>query len=240
MIDTGGGQQAWASLIESVLAERGISIAHVLLTHWHGDHTGGVPDLIRLYPELEESIYKNSPDYGQQDIADGQIWQVEGSTVRAIHVPGHSHDHMCFVLEEESAMFTGDNILGTGTSAVEDLGTFMDSLLRMQDQDCLVGHPAHGVTIGNLPTKIKQELGQKARRERQVMKALEAAQGRGETGSAVPDLVNEIYGDALDGEIRLMALEPFTAEILRKLAGDGKVGYRVASGKRKWFLLKGR
>jgi glyoxylase-like metal-dependent hydrolase (beta-lactamase superfamily II) len=238
MIDTGGGKEAWARLLESVLAERGIRIAHVLLTHWHGDHTGGVPDLLRLYPELKDSIYKNSPDLGQQDITDGQIWRVEGSTIRATHVPGHSHDHMCFILEEESAMFTGDNVLGTGTSAVEDLGTFMDSLRKMQHHKCAVGHPAHGTTIGNLPSKLKHELDQKLRRERQVLKALDAVQKLGQPGATIIELVTAIYGESLDEEVRTLALEPFTEEVVRKLAGDGEVGYRVTGGKRKWFSIK--
>ena len=51
---------------------------------------------------------------------------------------------MSFVLEEEHSMFTGDNVLGTGTSAVEDLGLFMTSLQKMARQNCVMGHPAHG------------------------------------------------------------------------------------------------
>lgn len=76
----------------------------MLLTHWHGDHTGGVPDLLRLYPELKSSIYKNLPGKTQQPIYDGQLFEVEGATIRAVHTPGHSDDHMCFVLEEEQAL----------------------------------------------------------------------------------------------------------------------------------------
>lgn len=90
IIDTGGGESEWAELIRSTLKAMDITLSHVLLTHWHGDHTGGVPNLLRLYPYLQDSIYKNDPNGGQQDITDGQIFRVEGATVRAIHVPGHS------------------------------------------------------------------------------------------------------------------------------------------------------
>lgn len=220
----------------------GISLSHVLLTHWHGDHTGGVPDLIRLYPHLRDFIYKNEPDNGQQDIYDGQVFHVEGATVRALHVPGHSDDHMCFMLEEENAMFTGDNILGHGTSAVEDLGTFMDSLQKMRAQQCKIGYSAHGITITDLQAKIERELGSKLRRETQVMQALRklgAARGVSARTVTVREIVTEIYGESLDKSMRTLALEPFIDEVLRKLAGDCRVGFQVRRGERerKWYAV---
>ncbi|KAF2234841.1 Metallo-hydrolase/oxidoreductase [Viridothelium virens] len=238
VIDTSGGEPEWAELIASTLKSMNISLSHVLLTHWHGDHTGGVPDLLRLFPYLKDSIYKNEPDRGQQGITDGQIFRVEGATVRALHVPGHSEDHMCFILEEEQAMFTGDNILGHGTSAVEDLGTFMSSLQKMKAQMCATGYPAHGVTITNLQAKIAGELSQKWRRERQVMQALNRIRSRGDKSAMVKDIVTEIYGEALDEGTRSLVLEPFIDEVLRKLANDGKVAFEMRGGKKKWYSVE--
>lgn len=209
----------------------------MLLTHWHGDHTGGVPDLIRLQPELAHAIYKNEPDQGQQNMVDGQVFRVAGATVRALHVPGHSSDHVCCVLEEEHAMFTGDNVLGHGTSAVEDLGTFMHSLERMRAQHCTTGYPAHGAVIADLPSKLSGELRQKLRRERQVLTALGDVGRRGERGASVEQLVTAIYGDSLDPELRTTALEPFIEEVLRKLAGDGDVAFVGRKGVRKWYSV---
>ena len=238
IIDTSGGEPAWAELIASSLKAMDISLSHVLLTHWHGDHTGGVPNLIYLYPHLKDSVYKNEPDKGQQNITDGQIFRVEGATVRALHVPGHSEDHMCFILEEEQAMFTGDNILGHGTSAVEDLGTFMNSLQEMHAQNCGIGYPAHGVVITNLPTKIAGELGQKLRREKQVMHALGRVRIRGEKSATVENLATEIYGESLDESTRTLALQPFIGEVLRKLANDSKVAFEMRGGKKKWYSVE--
>lgn len=78
-----------------------------LLTHWHPDHVKGVPDLLALCPDAV--IYKNDPDLGQESIEDGQIFSVEGATLRAYHTPGHAVDHMMFVHEEEDSVFTGDS-----------------------------------------------------------------------------------------------------------------------------------
>ena len=238
IVDTSGGESAWIELIASTLKSMEISLSHVLLTHWHGDHTGGVPDLLRLYPHLQDSIYKHEPDKDQQNITDEQIFRVEGATVRAIHAPGHSEDHMCFILEEEQAMFTGDNILGHGTSAVEDLGTFMDSLQKMHAQNCGIGYSAHGATITNLPAKLTGELDQKLRRETQIMQALGRVCTRGEKSVTVKDLVTEIYGESLDESTRTLALEPFIDEVLRKLAGDGRVAFQVKGGRKKWYSVE--
>jgi len=232
-------------LIETTLEERSIALSHVFLTHWHGDHTGGVPDLIRMYPDLADGIYKNTPEHGQRPIEDGQLFCVEGATIRAVHGPGHSHDHMCFILEEENAMFTGDNVLGHGTSAVEELGLYMETLRKMQSHKCRVGYPAHGAVIPDLPGKITGELAQKTRREKQCLLALERI--RSEEKSAehsgsvtVSELVDVIHGDQLDEQVRKLALEPFMDEVLRKLTEDGKVAFRVRRGVKKWFALNTR
>ncbi|KAF7162427.1 hypothetical protein CNMCM5623_007718 [Aspergillus felis] len=232
IIDTGQGIPEWASLISSTLADSSIELSYVLLTHWHGDHTGGVPDLLRLYPYLSDSIYKHTPGKGQKLISDGQVFRVEGATVRAVHSPGHSHDHMCFILEEENAMFTGDNVLGHGSSAVEVLSTWMSSLRMMQSLGCAVGYPAHGAVIHDLPAKIDVELTQKARREYRVVETLKrmkredqhnGAPGKGSV--TVQQLVTAMHGNDLDEQVRVMALEPFVDEVLRKLAHDERVAF---------------
>lgn len=244
LVDSAQGFDFWTEAIRELLTEENITISHVLLTHWHGDHTGGVPGLLKLYPDLSTGIYKNSPDEGQQEIEDGQIISVEGATIKAVHTPGHSHDHMSFILQEESAMFTGDNVLGHGTSAVEVLGEYMDSLRLMRDQNCERGYPAHGAVIPNLGAKIQQDLGQKERRERQILKSLKSIKDSerrsgnpGAKGSTtVKDLVISVHGEGMDAEVSNKVLEPFTGEVLGKLAGDGKVGFELSGGAKKWFI----
>lgn len=202
---------------------------------------GGVPDLLRLYPHLSDSVYKHTPGRDQHPIEDGQRFPVDGATIRAVHAPGHSHDHMCFVLEEENAMFTGDNVLGHGTAAVEHLDIWMDSLRAMRTHDCGTGYPAHGTVIQNLRLKIKLELETKTRREAQVLQGLEKAKasaGRGK-GSVTPtELVTCMYGEGLDDEVRQLAILPFTEEVLRKLVEDARVGFEVREGKRKYYTME--
>ncbi|KAJ6006498.1 hypothetical protein N7451_004442 [Penicillium sp. IBT 35674x] len=164
-------------------------------------HTGGVPDLIRLYPPLSTSIYKNSPGRNQQPNSDGQ---------------------------EEDAIFTGNTVLGHGTSEVELLGTWKTSLRAMGSHERKIGYPAHGEVIRDLPARSSGELDQKAKREAHVVQTRtrikrqeQGRQGRGKGSVTLPQMVAATYGKNLVEQVRTMALEPFTVQVLTKLAEDG-------------------
>lgn len=223
--------------------EHQLNITHILLTHWHGDHTGGVADLIAYDQKLTSRMYKNKPDYGQNDIADGQVFQVDGATIRAVLTPGHAVDHMCFVLEEENALFTGDNVLGHGFSVVEDLGTYMKSLEYMAEQRCVAGYPAHGAKIDNLPAKMQEYINHKEFRVSQVFSTLvrsktelESLGKGGRGGMTIHEIIRSIYGNVTD-EVVENALVPFLTQVLWKLAEDRKIGFEPGEmTKRRWFV----
>jgi hydrolase len=236
------GMPIWAENIRQLLTERDLTVSHILLTHWHGDHTGGVPDLIAYNPDFASRVYKNHPDHGQQPIEDGQVFQTEGAAIRAVFTPGHAEDHMCFLLEEENALFTGDNVLGHGFSVVQDLGTYMRSLEYMADQKCAVGYPAHGAKIEDLPRKINEYIRHREFRVKQVYSTLEGnkakwlrAGQRGNAGLTIREIVRSLHGD-VPQEVVQMGLEPFLTEVLWKLAEDRKIGFELCGGTRRWFV----
>ncbi|GKT49752.1 lactamase-like protein nscB [Colletotrichum spaethianum] len=244
LIDTGEGVPIWAERLIEILKERDLHISHVLLTHWHGDHTGGVPDLVAYDATLADCIYKCNPDPGQHAIEDGQIFAVEGATIKALFTPGHAVDHMCFLLEEENALFTGDNVLGHGFSVVEDLALYLQSLDRMADQGCIIGYPAHGVKIEKLPAKLNQYIRHKRAREKMIYGALldstmsnEGRNTYSKSGLSTREIISKIYGD-VPRHLLQSAIEPFTTEILRMLADTRKVGFIVQGGTQRWFVNK--
>lgn len=220
LIDTGQGMSAWIASLKQVLREENASIDHAILTHWHPDHVKGVPDLLEFSPSTK--IYKNQPDEDQLDIADGQRFQTDGATLRAFYSPGHTTDHMALVLEEEDAMFTGDNVLGSGTAVFEDLATYMDSLARMSQQFSGRAYPGHGPVIENGKSKVLEYIKHRQEREVQVLEVL--AKSNGETASwKSMQIVKEIYKDV--PETLHEAAQRGVLQVLDKLTDEGKVNH---------------
>ena len=97
----------------------------ILQTHAHNDHIGAAREVaeavgapIYLNPEdlvLWEQVYPDAkPD---RELADGDVFEVGGATLRAIHTPGHSPGSTCFYLESEETVFTGDTLFNGGPGA---------------------------------------------------------------------------------------------------------------------------
>ncbi|OTB13807.1 hypothetical protein K445DRAFT_319700 [Daldinia sp. EC12] len=217
LIDTGEGKPSWIAALKKTLEEEKASIQTALLTHWHHDHTGGVGQLLEHSPQT--AIYKNQPTEGQLDISDGQKFEVEGATLTAVHTPGHTVDHMAFILQEEDALFTGDNVLGQGTSVFEDLGTYLKSLAKME---MLVGgraYPAHGPVLPQASATIAEYISHRHQREQQVLQTLGSDKDR--RLWTPMDLVKVIYRDVPEA-LHVPAANG-VVQILRKLRDDDKV-----------------
>jgi endoribonuclease LACTB2 len=224
LIDTGEGKPAWIQALKSVLASEKATIDKAILTHWHPDHVGGVKDLLELSSEVK--IYKNEPTEGVLNISDGQRFETTGATLRAFHCPGHTTDHMALVLEEENAMFTGDNVLGQGTAVFEDLTTYMQSLHRMSSQVSGRVYPGHGPVTEDGKGKILEYIQHRKEREEQVLAVLcrEDNEHSGNTKSwKSMDIVKIIYKNY--PENLHAPAEKGVLQILEKLAKEGKIVY---------------
>lgn len=219
LIDTGEGKPTWLQSLKNVLKEEQASVDQAILTHWHPDHVGGVEDLLQAFPKA--SVFKNQPSNKQHDIRNGQTFATQGATLRAFHCPGHTTDHMAFVLEEENAMFTGDNVLGQGTAVFEDLATYMDSLNRMQHEVSGRAYPGHGPVIEDGKSKIQEYIKHRHEREQQVLQVLGSKREDGTNTWGSMDMVKVIYKDY--PENLHAPAEKGVLQVLDKLKKEGKV-----------------
>lgn len=214
LLDTGEGKPSWSHCLSSILTSESTTISQAIITHWHPDHVGGVKDLLSLCPKV--AVYKHDPAGGQNPIHDGQIFETEGAKLRAFHCPGHTTDHMAFVLEEENAMFTGDNVLGHGTAVFEDLAVYLDSLSRMREQFHGRAYPGHGTVIEDGRARIEEYIAHRKQREEEILQAL-----RDIGPEATPmELVKVVYRDVPEN-LHVPAANG-VVQVLRKLGDEGK------------------
>lgn len=175
------------------------------------------------------AVYKRDPEDGWLDISDGQKFETEGATLRAFHCPGHTTDHTAFILEEEDAMFTADNVLGQGTAVFEDLTTYMKSLDSMSKQFKGRAYPGHGPVIEDGPAKILEYIKHRKQREQQVLDVLAQEKDGGWTSMDIVKVIYKDYPRSL-----WAPAERGVLQILEKLSREGKVNYD--EGKKTWSL----
>jgi glyoxylase-like metal-dependent hydrolase (beta-lactamase superfamily II) len=155
-------------------------VAALCLTHYHADHAAGAADLmIRLAAPLAatpESADRAALDPPALPLAPGSTVSFGGGRLEVVGTPGHCADHLCFYWPQARALFTGDVVLGEGTSMIAppegDMAAYMATLERLAGLDPSVIYPGHGPEIDE-PAKVLDEYVEHRRqRERQVLDAL--------------------------------------------------------------------
>lgn len=217
LLDTGQGKPEYVPVLERALERAGCEIQEIVLTHGHVDHIGGATAVIERFGPLHVSKLPwpgEDERYGVaiSPIAEGAVVETEGATLRAVHTPGHAPDHLCFRLEEEGALFTGDHVLGVGTTVINpesgSLSDYMRSLEKLEREEPTRIYPAHGPLVADGIGKIREYLVHRRQREAQILAALSPEP------TPVPDIVARVYTDVPEVLHRAAALS-VTAHLLK-------------------------
>jgi glyoxylase-like metal-dependent hydrolase (beta-lactamase superfamily II) len=223
LLDTGAGVAGYMPLLTGFLRAEGTEeVSRVVLTHRHVDHIGGVSDVRRAFPRVPVAkLVKNDATLPvpMESLADGSVIRGDGVTLHAVYTPGHASDHLCYYLEEERALFTGDLILGGSTTVIPpddgDLADYMASLRRVLELDVQRIYPAHGPVLEPARPVIEGYIAHRLQRDAQIL----AAVGAG--AESVADIVARVYREvapALHPVARLSVLSH-----LQKLEREGRV-----------------
>ena len=204
LIDAGIGRRSHLLAIERALD--GTALDLVLVTHHHVDHAAGVPVLQQRWPD---AVVRGGG--AGEPLRDGEVFVCGATKLRAIHTPGHSPDHFCFLQEASGDLFCGDLARLGGTVVIPasrggSLGEYLRSLIRIRELGPARLLPAHGPVIEDPAALIDQYIAHRRVRERQIVEALNA-------GCRLPaDIVSRVYPDLSPG-LRAAAEETVRAHL---------------------------
>jgi len=240
-----GAAHAWAVIdpgpaidahVDAIIAAASGPIRWIFVTHTHLDHSPATAALRRrtgavvhgLAPAHREwqdaSFAADVPLRGGERFAIGPT-----TTLHVMHTPGHASNHLCYLLEEEKTLFTGDHVMQQSTVVINppdgDMRAYLASLRSLLDLELDWLAPGHGFLMGNPRQAMQAIIEHRLRREAKVVAALrDLGPASGEV------LLARVYAD-VPAKLHPVAMRSLTAHLL-KLRDDG----RAHEGSGGWSL----
>ncbi|HSW27539.1 MAG TPA: MBL fold metallo-hydrolase [Burkholderiaceae bacterium] len=216
-----------AAHVQALLAAAPGPITRILVTHTHKDHSPAAQALkaatqaplfgrIANFPEWQDSAFK--PDTALRH--DERIELGADTTLRVIHTPGHASNHLCYLLEQEKLLFTGDHLMQGSTVVINppdgDMQAYLQSLRLLLDEDLEWLAPGHGFLIDRPHEVVHKTVAHRLQREAKVVASIEQI-GRGDIDALLP----VVYAD-VPPRLHAVAARSLRAHLL-KLRADGRV-----------------
>jgi glyoxylase-like metal-dependent hydrolase (beta-lactamase superfamily II) len=217
VIDPGPDDEGHATAVVGAGGGRGVEL--VLLTHTHIDHAEGARAFAGRVGAPLAALAPGWASPDAPDLATGDPVAAAGLELRPLPTPGHAADHCCFELAADRAVFTGDHVLGRGTTVVEwpggDMRAYLASLELLADLRPERLYPGHGPLVPDAVARVEGYLAHRLDREAQVLAALAA-------GDRTPaEVVARVY-TAVDPALH-PAAELSVRAHLAKLVREGRV-----------------
>jgi len=209
------------------------SIGAIALTHDHPDHA---PGAVPLRAMTGAPVFAARPAEGMERIRDGEQVSAGSVALEVVGTPGHTPDHVAFFDARTGSLFTGDAVLGRGTSVIDppegDLAAYLRSLRRMRELAPRTIYPGHGPVVLRAIAKLDEYLDHRAMREAQVLSAL------GDASRTPEELAAEIYAD-YPPEVHELAARSVLAHLI-KLEVEGRAEKRTKAGVVRWSAIEPR
>jgi glyoxylase-like metal-dependent hydrolase (beta-lactamase superfamily II) len=224
-----------AAHVDAIVAAGAGRILWILCTHTHLDHS---PASRALKAATGARVFgMRAPPGGRQDqaFAPDEVWAEgatldgEGFTLQAVHTPGHASNHLCYRLEEERALFTGDHVMQGSTVVINppdgDMQAYLAALERLTTLDVARFYPGHGHPIDTPHDEARGLIAHRLKREAKVVAALQRA-GEGDLDALVP-----LAYDDVAATLYPVARRSLEAHLI-KLVREGRA--TAAGGRWRW------
>jgi len=216
------------SHMQAILAAADGPIRWILCTHTHMDHAPGAARLKQLSGATVAAMLAPRTDHDFQlsvdrVLTDGDVISNADVTVRAVHTPGHASNHLCYLLEQNRMLFTGDHIMQGSTVVIwppdGNMRAYVESLRSLLKIELAVLAPGHGHLIEHPQDELNRLIEHRLRREDKVRQAVL----RAGTGVTVETLLPSAYDD-VSRSLYEWAARSLQAH-LDKLVADGELQF---------------
>ena len=204
--------------LDAVAACGGDRIRWIITTHTHLDHSPGVAGLKERTGA--QVLGFEARDEFTPDVPIGEGYRLEATefTLTAVHTPGHASNHLCFLLQQERLLFSGDHVMQGSTVVITppdgDMAVYLDSLRRLLTLRLRAIAPGHGHVIEDPKAAVEQYLSHRAEREAAILDALRGG------AATVDTIVERVYSD-VSTELHPVARHSVHAHLL-KLVAEGQ------------------
>ena len=153
-------------------------------------------------------------------VGDGDTLELGDATLEFIHTPGHTLGSLCILHRQTGVLFSGDMILGTGTTVISpehgDMTAYIESMRKLQGYDSSMIAPGHGPVIDTPQDKLNELITHRLAREEQIVALVDAG------NQSVDALLDAIYAGNIHPQLMETARSQIRAHLI-KLEAEGRV-----------------
>jgi glyoxylase-like metal-dependent hydrolase (beta-lactamase superfamily II) len=214
LVDPGPSLEPHLRALTTEAEARG-GLGGLALTHDHPDHAQALAEMRRRFPRAAVAGARGDVDVLLEG---GRAF----GPLHPVPIPGHSPDHFGFLVDH--VLFTGDAILGEGSSLITPypgaLRAYLEALEGLRKRDLALLAPGHGPPVSDVQAKLDEYIAHRLDRERRLLAALAAG------ARTVDQLLDAAWSDA-PAVLRPAAAATLAAH-LDKLAEEGRLPDGVA------------